>query len=198
VPRQKKTKVFVSYSRHDEALVKPLASLLGVAAQDAVFLDIEQLRAGDLWEKKIVGAIHSCSMFVLCWCCNSEKSEYVAKEIGIALADKNKKLVPVLFCSTALPAEFSTSQWIDLRGRVVHQCTREHEEAKSATHRIVKSVKKFLLLGTLIMGPTIADTGTGGTYDPYRENIDIDASSDPEVTRLARATRAYFEGLTAK
>ena len=122
VPRHKKAKVFVSYSRHDEALVRPLAGLLGVAAEDAVFLDIEQLKPGDLWESKIIGAVEDSSVFVLCWCCQSKKSAFVAKEIRTALADGKKKLVPVLFCATKLPPELANRQWIDLRGCVVHVC----------------------------------------------------------------------------
>ena len=129
--RKKKVKVFVSYSRHDEALVKPLAGLLGVAAEDAVFLDVEQLKPGDLWEEKLVGAVQESSVFVLCWCCQSEKSEFVAKEIRIALTDRSKKLVPVLFCSTKLPADLTARQWIDLRGRVVHNCDHFRDGARS-------------------------------------------------------------------
>src|SRR5271170_5087497 len=128
--RKKRCKVFVSYSRHDEALVKPLAGLLGVAADDAVFYDVEQLKPGDRWEMKILGAVHDSSVFVICWCCNCEKSRFVAKEISTALSDAKKKIVPVLFCFTSLPANLSRHQWIDLRGKIVHPC--EHVTAVSA------------------------------------------------------------------
>jgi DNA-directed RNA polymerase subunit RPC12/RpoP len=103
-------------------VVKPLAALLGVASEDTVFLDVEQLKPGDLWEEKLTDAVSNSSVFVLCWCCESKKSQFVAKEISIALADKNRKLVPVLFCSTTLPPNLSDRQWIDLRGRIVHSC----------------------------------------------------------------------------
>ncbi|HEY0760565.1 MAG TPA: TIR domain-containing protein [Acidisarcina sp.] len=116
----------MSYSRHDEALVKPLAGLLGVAADDAVFLDVSSLKPGDLWDEKIMGAVKEASVFVLCWCCESEHSTFVAKEISAALAEGKKKLVPVLFCSTPLPPTMADRQWIDLRGQVVHQCPVAH------------------------------------------------------------------------
>lgn len=121
-----RTKVFVSYSRHDEALVKPLAALLGVAAEDSVFLDVERLKPGDEWEKEIVSAIQECSVFVLCWCCGSRQSDFVSKEIEIALRDRKRRLVPVLFCRSALPASLSSRFWIDLCGRVVHACVESH------------------------------------------------------------------------
>jgi hypothetical protein len=130
VASPKKTKVFVSYSRHDEALVKPLAGLLGVAADDAVFLDVASLKPGDLWDEKIIGAVKEASVFVLCWCCQCEHSTFIAKEISAALLEKKKKLVPVLFCSTPLPPAMADRQWIDLRGQIVHDCLSPHTQEK--------------------------------------------------------------------
>jgi hypothetical protein len=133
VARKKKTKVFVSYSRHDESLVKPLAGLLGVAAEDAVFLDVSELKPGDLWEAKIVNAVKESSVFILCWCCESRLSTFVAKEISTALTEGDKRMVPVLFCSSPLPENLADRQWIDLRGQVVHHCTNEHESKKTSS-----------------------------------------------------------------
>jgi hypothetical protein len=116
---KKPSKVFVYYSRHDEEIVKPLAGLLGAAA-DAVFLDITSLKPGDLWREEIEGAVRDATVFILCWCCESEQSAFVAHEIGIALEDTTKRLIPVLFCSTPLPKPLSDRQWIDLRGRIIH------------------------------------------------------------------------------
>ena len=94
--------MFVSYSRHDEAFVKPLAQVLEAAAgEDSVFLDVESIKPGDQWENQIVAAISECSVFVVCWCCETEKSTFAAKEIEVALRDDTKRgVVPVLFCST--------------------------------------------------------------------------------------------------
>jgi hypothetical protein len=125
---KKKTRVFISYSRHDEALVKPLSALLGSATNDAVFLDISSLDPGDLWEEKIIEAVKESSVFVLCWCCECKKSEFIAKEISTALSDRRKRLVPVLLCPMDLPTALASRQWIDLRGRVAHDCTEKHEK----------------------------------------------------------------------
>lgn len=120
--RKKQCKVFVSYSRHDEALVKPLAGLLGVAAENAVFLDVDALKPGDCWRSEIENAVRDSSVFVLCWCCESSRSEFVKAEVEIALEDARKRLVPVLFCATPLPAPLKERQWVNLQGRVTHIC----------------------------------------------------------------------------
>ena len=133
----------MSYSRHDEALVRPLAGLLGVAADDAVFLDVTSLKPGDLWDDQIMSAVKEASVFVLCWCCESDKSTFIAKEISAALAEGEKKLVPVLFCSTPLPPGMADRQWIDLRGKVVHDCPLPHLEKRQrdASAKMINRVR---------------------------------------------------------
>jgi TIR domain len=122
VAQNKGCKVFVSYSRHDEELVKPLAGLLGVGVDDAVFLDVASIKPGDRWEDSIDDAIREASVFVLCWCCAAEGSQFIAHELATALLNKEKRLVPVLFCSTPLPNSLAAYQWIDLRAQVRHPC----------------------------------------------------------------------------
>jgi TIR domain len=117
-----RTKVFVSYSRHDEAFVRPLAGLLGVAANDAVFLDVASIKPGDNWKDEIDGALRESSVFIICWCCQAEKSQFIAHEIALAVEGKDKRLVPVLFCDTPLPTTLSAYQWVDLRGQITHSC----------------------------------------------------------------------------
>ncbi len=122
----------MSYSRHDESLVRPLAGLLGVAADDAVFLDVTSIKPGDVWDNKIMDAVKEASVFVVCWCCEGDKSTFIAKEISAALAEGGKRLVPVLFCPTPLPPSLADRQWIDLRGQVVHNCPLPHVETKKS------------------------------------------------------------------
>jgi len=126
MPRNNSFKVFMSYSRHDELLVKPLAYLLGAAADDGIFLDINSIKPGDRWRQEIENAVRASSVFILCWCCESKKSEFVANEIRIALGSTEKRLVPVLLCSAPLPEALADRQWIDLRGRFHHSCNQDH------------------------------------------------------------------------
>jgi hypothetical protein len=117
------TKVFVSYSRHDESLVRPLAGLLGVAADDAVFLDVASVKPGDKWQDGIERALKESSVFILCWCCEAARSKFIGHEIAVAMEGNGKRLVPVLFCDTPLPATLASYQWIDLRGHITHTCS---------------------------------------------------------------------------
>jgi hypothetical protein len=119
--RQSRYKVFVSYARHDEALVRPLAGLLG-ASPTVVFLDVQAIKAGDLWEDEIRRAIIDAPVFILCWCCESLRSSMVAQEIELALRAGRKRLVPVLLCGTPLPSQLRDRQWIDLSGKILHKC----------------------------------------------------------------------------
>lgn len=137
----KSPKVFVSYSRHsrhDETLVRPLAHLMGLGSDGIVFLDIEQLKPGDLWEEKLQLAIRQSSVFVLCWCCASKQSPAVQNEILIAVEDYRKKIVPVLFCSVSLPDDFARYNWIDLRGKIRHECQQPHLLSFEGYHSEVK------------------------------------------------------------
>src|SRR5262249_11024879 len=118
-----------------EPLVKPLADLLGVAAENAVFLDIDTLKPGDPWRSKIKKAVRTSSVFVLCWCCEAAYSEFVSEEIKIALEDANKRLVPVLFCATPLPSPLKERQWINLQGKVTHACNG-HDAVITATEPV--------------------------------------------------------------
>jgi hypothetical protein len=145
--------VFVSYSRHDEPLVRPLAGLLGAAADDAVFLDLESIKPGDLWKNDIENAVRASSVFILCWCCQSKTSEFVHYEIEIALERAEKRLVPVLFCSTPLPQTLTDRQWVDLRGRVIHSCQ----------HNLKQSGQ---VVGQPPIEPTVAPAAITGRYPP--------------------------------
>ena len=122
MPRKKRCKVFVSYSRHDEALVKPLAQLLGVASDQAVFLDIDSINPGELWESRIEEAIRDAPVFILCWCCQCGPSHFIQREVALALEDSRKQLVPVRLCSSPLPQQIAQRQWINLSGQIVHSC----------------------------------------------------------------------------
>lgn len=106
--------------------MRKLSHLVGVAIDDAVFLDVESLKPGDRWRIRIETAIREASVFVLFWCCVSMKSEFVAREIVVAMEDQDKVIVPVLLCQATLPSALAERQWIDLRNEVRHVC-ENHE-----------------------------------------------------------------------
>lgn len=127
MPHKAKCKVFISYSRHDEEVVKPLAGLLAGVTAKPIFLDIESIKPGDLWKSDIENAVRDSEVFILCWCCLSEQSEFVKREIRLAVRIKGKRLIPVLFCSVPLPDNLADRQWVDMRGHIAHTCnSRAH------------------------------------------------------------------------
>ena len=135
--------------------MKPLAALLGAAARDAVFLDVNSIKPGDLWKQEIDSALQDAAVFILCWCCQSQASDFVGYEIRMAIENRAKRVVPVRLCSSPLPNLLSDRQWIDLRGRIVHDC-RDHihmekkanEPVELAANVPVLSAEKSRLGGT--------------------------------------------------
>ncbi len=195
---KRKTKVFVSYSRHDESLVRPLAALLETAAgEDSIFLDVERLKAGDPWETKIVAAISECSVFVLCWCCETEKSTFVAKEIKLALRDDKKRLIPVLLCSTELPPRLLSRQWIDMRERIVHRCDHGPVTKNGVKDHMVSKGHSLAPRNYSGSGASTHPTGDwerlGISTTKYFRN-----EKDAEAQRLATTIRLYFNTLQVK
>ncbi len=134
--------------------MKPLAALLGAAARDAVFLDVNSIKPGDLWKQEIDSALQDAAVFILCWCCESQASDFVGYEIRMAIENRAKRVVPVRLCSSPLPNLLSDRQWIDLRGRIVHDC-RDHihmekkanEPVELAANVLASSAEKSRLGG---------------------------------------------------
>jgi hypothetical protein len=56
--------VFISYSSDDVAAARTLSESLGKIGGDVAWFDKSELRAGDNWERKILGAIQRCSLFL--------------------------------------------------------------------------------------------------------------------------------------
>jgi hypothetical protein len=180
----------VSYSRHDERLVKPIAELVGLSAE-TVFLDVSSLKPGDDWDRKIKSAIRDSVIFILCWCCQSSRSEYIAAEMKMALRDKTKKLVPVLLCSTALPEGFASKQWIDLRKAFGHHCVGHGKQKKivrrAAKKRAAKRAPARREAETSGFGMLLPTSNLPPPPPPPPQFDTADASS------LARKIRRYFK-----
>ena len=117
--------------------MKPLAVLLGATARDAVFLDVNSIRPGDFWKQEIDSALQDAAVFILCWCCESQASDFVGYEIRMAVENRAKRVVPVRLCSSPLPNLLSDRQWIDLRGRIVHNC-RDHTHVEKKANEPVE------------------------------------------------------------
>lgn len=121
--------VFVSYSHQNAETVLPLVET--VEAQGlSIWIDKEEMRAGQTWAGQIVRAIKSAEQFCLMCSEQSFASDHVRREVY--LADKyGKAMVPVRLDAAEMPEDIeyflAGRQWVDLtslseddRAAIVH------------------------------------------------------------------------------
>lgn len=94
---------FISYSRRDTELVDNFVSHLQKAGLD-IWLDREDIKAGNSWRVQIVEAIDDCDAFVLMLSGNSGASTNVHKEVILA-QDSKKTIFIVMLEPVKVPAE---------------------------------------------------------------------------------------------
>jgi hypothetical protein len=105
--------LFVSYSRTDETLIRPLVDLLRLSATE-VFRDRDGIGFGEDWRLAIESAVNRCTDFLVFWCTHSAHSPEVTNEYTLALR-LNKRIVPVLLDNSTLTLPLERLQAIDMR-----------------------------------------------------------------------------------
>jgi hypothetical protein len=88
------TKVFISYAREDEPVAGELTAALGRSGF-TVFRDVERVRAGGFAEQLDKG-IADCDVFVLLISPASVRSNYVLRELHVAVDDHDRPVLPVV------------------------------------------------------------------------------------------------------
>jgi hypothetical protein len=106
--------IFVSYSRRDFQIVKPLVEMLRLSGA-GVFQDVDQIPPGTRWRAVLTDALDSCQVCVLFWCHHSAESVYVRSDCDRA-AQGGKLLTPILLDNTPLDETLPEYQAIDMRG----------------------------------------------------------------------------------
>jgi WD40 repeat protein len=112
-------RVFVCYSREDEAFVVPLAQQLkqqGVA----VWLDQWDISAEADWDKSIDQALRDCARLLIVLSPASVKSGEVRGELREAL-DLGKPILPVLYQPCEIPRQLRVIQFVDFSRPGVHK-----------------------------------------------------------------------------
>ncbi|MEO1553843.1 MAG: toll/interleukin-1 receptor domain-containing protein, partial [Pseudomonadota bacterium] len=107
---------FVSYSHSNAETVLPIVQSIeedGIT----VWIDRDEMRAGQTWAGQIVRAIKSADQFCLMCSAQAFESDHVRREVY--LADKyGKKMVPIRLDATEMPEDIEYfligRQWIDL------------------------------------------------------------------------------------
>ncbi len=110
--------VFVSYARTNSDVVYPLVETVESLGR-TVWIDRNDIQAGDNWAMLIVRAIRSAETFCLMCSAEAFNSDHVRRELY--LADKYKRpMLPVRLDATEPPEDFEyfliDRQWLDLSG----------------------------------------------------------------------------------
>jgi hypothetical protein len=114
-------KIFLSYARADEPLVKPIVQTLR-DNEIGVFQDIDSISPGEDFEQKIKACLNSAEKVYVCWCYHASRSEWVHKEVELSLLN-HVQVIPLLMDSTPLPESLKSIQGIDYRHMVRHILT---------------------------------------------------------------------------
>lgn len=81
---------FISYASQDREKVVARIQGIQLACPDMdLFFDVENLRRGEHWQPRLFSEISKRDLFYLFWSRNAAQSEWVAKELAFALANKN-------------------------------------------------------------------------------------------------------------
>jgi hypothetical protein len=97
------TEVFTSYSRRDKETVDQIVGVIEKTGID-VWIDREDIKAGNMWRVQIVQAIDTCAAFILMLSPSSTASDNVRKEIDLA-QDSGRTIFGVMLQPVKLPAE---------------------------------------------------------------------------------------------
>lgn len=97
-------KVVISYSTKDIQFVEQVQQML-VSTSIDVFVAERSVLPGQSLSSEIISAIKSCDLFVLLWSKNSQSSEWVPHEIGIAKAAE-RKIIPLMLEPSLEPPVF--------------------------------------------------------------------------------------------
>lgn len=94
-------RIFVSYSSDDREHATTFRKTHRVLG-DYVWIDFEDIPTGADWEKAILKALKRCDAFILIWSKKASKSDWVKREIEVAL-DANKEVCPIVIDGYPLP-----------------------------------------------------------------------------------------------
>lgn len=145
--------LFVSYSRQDAALVRPLVRFLRATGSE-VFVDVESLDYGSNWRLQLDEAIAGASRFLLFWSRAAAGSGEIEHEWRTALAQPDLPIVPVLLDETPLPPDVAPFQG-----------TNDLQGLAQTVRRMTMMLRASLLLGAFALvfaTSLLVPLGTGG------------------------------------
>jgi hypothetical protein len=171
--------VFISYSRVDADIARPLADTIRELSADRtggpwrVFVDTAELRGGDTWYRRIMTAVAGCRCFLALLSptylesrmCMEEWDTAVTRQIG----ERVSLMVPVLAVDCRLPPDMAKTQYHDLR------------DARPGSARFAEVAAR--LLGDLA---AIVEAARGDDTAAAEAAAAIEAVARPEAAVAAR------------
>ena len=111
--------VFISYSTKDtHQMQKVHGIVVSLSSPSAVFVDRYSIQPGSKWEESIIEKIAASETFFVLWSPKSAKSDWVRREILIALslnsASGKPKIVPLVFDNHPLKFGLDAYQSVDM------------------------------------------------------------------------------------
>lgn len=107
-------KVFISYAHVDRDRMLAIAEAIRSAGHE-VEADVDILRGGDDFARRIEGSIAACDACVVLWSPSSAGKPWVPAEANLAL-QKGKRVISVKLTECSIPLPFSTFHMLDLTG----------------------------------------------------------------------------------
>ncbi|MEP7287692.1 MAG: SUMF1/EgtB/PvdO family nonheme iron enzyme [Chloroflexota bacterium] len=121
------SKLFISYSRTDEAFVRRLAAHLDNLGVD-IWLDVEDIPAGMKWSTAIQEGLRSCDLMLLILSPDSMASINVEDEWQYYL-DRKKPIIPILLRPADIHFQLTRIQYIDFHKQPYDQAVEKlHKE----------------------------------------------------------------------
>ncbi|MDP1545200.1 MAG: TIR domain-containing protein [Anaerolineales bacterium] len=116
---EKKTKIFLSYSRKDKPFVRKLKESIDQTGFD-VWVDWEGIPLSADWMAEITQAIESADAFLFVISPDSLKSEICDRELELAVKG-NKKIIPILYREVEkkqpIHPKLASTNWVYMRSR---------------------------------------------------------------------------------
>ena len=142
--------IFISYSTLDIEMAKKINNYLLQIRDVSVFLSESNLIVGTL-SNVLVEKIKECDLFLVLYSKNSQNSNYVQQEIGVAKGNK-KMIIPLLLDAEAKPdAMLQGISYLSIydENKVAEQMSRLHKYVIQESQK-KSSGQALLALGALI------------------------------------------------
>lgn len=124
---------FCSYAKEDRKAMLERAQ--GLEVEYETFIDVLNLRPGDVWEPKIFDAIDGCDVFVIIWSQHARESEWVKRESCYALKRRNQyqrpRIHPIPVEGPPIPPVPGELEAVHFNDRLLHLIRAEALEAEA-------------------------------------------------------------------